>query len=242
MALPTETVYGLAADATNVDAVAKIFEIKNRPKFDPLIVHLPAKAALEKVALVPEELQKTVNVLTTQFWPGPLTLLLPKHPNVPDIVTSGLDTVAVRMSDHPVFRKIAKEFGKPLAAPSANRFGRISPTSAAAVLDELGGLIPLIVDGGACGRGLESTIVTLQAPEDTGGKGKKRKPRIEIVRPGPITAEDLKKYGVVVLPKNRKSRDATDTPEAPGSTGQPLRTEHTLAPVHDTGRLLTGAG
>ena len=132
IAMPTETVYGLAAYACDVEAVSKIFEVKGRPIFDPLIVHLPTKAALEEVAVVSEELEKTVRVLTTQFWPGPLTLLLPKKPSIPDIVTAGLDTVAVRMSEHPVFRKIIKEFGRPLAAPSANLFGRISPTSAAA--------------------------------------------------------------------------------------------------------------
>ncbi|MGK0184350.1 MAG: L-threonylcarbamoyladenylate synthase [Verrucomicrobiales bacterium] len=212
--LPTETVYGLAADACNEAAVAKIFEVKGRPKFDPLIVHLPTKAALDEVAEVPEELEKAVKVLTTQFWPGPLTLLLPKKPLIPDIVTGGLDTVAVRMSEHPVFRKIAKEFGRPIAAPSANRFGRISPTSAAAVMEELSGLVPLIVDGGACGRGLESTIVRLEAPEDSNGKGKKKKPRIEIVRAGSVTAEDLKNFGVVIKPKRGGRAQAVSA--APG--------------------------
>lgn len=214
--LPTETVYGLAADACNEEAVAKIFEVKGRPKFDPLIVHLPNKAALADVAEIPEDLVKAVQVLTTQFWPGPLTILLPKKPLIPDIVTAGLDTVAVRMSEHPVFRKIAKEFGRPIAAPSANRFGRISPTSAAAVQEELGGLVPLIVDGGACGRGLESTIVRLEAPEDSAGKGKKKKPRIEILRAGPITAEDLKNFGVVIKPK----RGARAKALASGAPGQ----------------------
>ncbi len=225
--LPTETVYGLAADAFNEDAVGKIFEAKGRPKFDPLIVHLPSKAALADVAVVSEELETIVNVLTTQFWPGPLTILLPRKPGVPDIVTAGLDTVAVRMSEHPVFRKIIKDFGRPLAAPSANRFGRISPTSAAAVLEELGGLIPLIVDGGACGRGLESTIVRLEPPEDGNvtAKGKKKKARIEIVRAGSITAEDLKNFGIVIRPR----RGARAVPGAPGqlashyAPGTPLR-------------------
>ncbi|MEZ5324943.1 MAG: L-threonylcarbamoyladenylate synthase [Verrucomicrobiales bacterium] len=214
--LPTETVYGLAADAFNEEAVGKIFEAKGRPRFDPLIVHLPSKAALADVAVVSEELEKVVNVLTNQFWPGPLTILLPKKPAVPDIVTAGLDTVAVRMSEHPVFRKIIKEFGRPLAAPSANRFGRISPTSAAAVQEELGGLIPLIVDGGACGRGLESTIVRLEPPEggEVTAKGKKKKPRIEIVRAGPITAEDLKNFGIVIRP--RRGARAEAVAGAPG--------------------------
>lgn len=218
VALPTETVYGLAADAVNVAAVARIFEVKERPLFDPLIVHLPAAAALDEVAQVPEELGPIVRVLTTQFWPGPLTLLLPRTAAVPDLVTSGLDTVAVRMSDHPVFRRIAREFGRPLAAPSANRFGRISPTSAIAVMEELGGRIPLIVDGGACSRGLESTIIRLTAPEDSSGKGRKRKPRIEIVRAGPVTAEELKKFGTIVRVRaDRQDGDpAQVAPDAPG--------------------------
>ena len=228
VALPTETVYGLAADAYSEAAVAKIFDAKDRPRFDPLIVHLPTKAALDEVVAVPEPVAKTVRILTTQFWPGPLTLLLPKKAIVPDIVTSGFDTVAVRMSEHPVFRRIAKEFGRPLAAPSANRFGRISPTSAAAVLEELRGRIPLIVDGGACGRGLESTIVRLEPPQDTAGKGKRRKPRIEILRAGPVTAEDLKKYGTVVHAK-RGVGGGTGAAAVPGqlpshyAPGTPLR-------------------
>src|SRR5437762_182923 len=130
VALPTETVYGLAADALRPDAVAKIFEAKERPRFDPLIVHLPDTSWLERVANVSTENEELVTKLTKAFWPGPFTLVLPKTDLIPDIVTAGLDTVAVRVSAHPRFREIVAALGKPLAAPSANRFGRISPTTA----------------------------------------------------------------------------------------------------------------
>ena len=165
VALPTETVYGLAADALNPEAVAKVFAAKERPSFDPLIVHIASRGDLKNVAIVPEDIAETVNKLTTAFWPGPLTLILPKHPDVPDLVTSGLPTVAVRQSAHPVFRAVGKELGRPIAAPSANRFGRISPTSASAVMKELGGRIPLIVDAGACSEGVESTIISIEPRE-----------------------------------------------------------------------------
>ena len=148
VAVPTETVYGLAADAFNAEAVAKVFEAKERPTFDPLIVHLSRFGELDRVAEVPEEIAEVVREIATKFWPGPLTMVLPKTAAVPDIVTSGLSTVAVRISKHEVIRTIAKELGRPLAAPSANRFGRVSPTSASAVLSELEGRIPLIIDGG----------------------------------------------------------------------------------------------
>ncbi len=207
VALPTETVYGLAADAYRPEAVAKIFEAKARPHFDPLIVHLPNKTMLGEVADVPADIAKTVTQLVETFWPGPLTLLLPKKPIIPDLVTAGLPTVAVRQCEHPVFHRILKQFGGPVAAPSANRFGKLSPTSAALVEDQLGGLIPLIVDGGACARGLESTIVRLQAGA--------AKPLIEILRPGPITEEDLKKFGKVVFAERNEAVEAA-APEAPG--------------------------
>jgi L-threonylcarbamoyladenylate synthase len=203
VALPTETVYGLAADAFNAEAVAKVFEIKERPSFDPLIVHLARVRDLSNVAKVPEELADLVKKLTKEFWPGPLTLVLPKTEAVPDIVTSGLPTVAVRISKHEVMRGVCKELGNPVAAPSANIFGRISPTSASAVLAELGGKIPLVVDGGACSEGLESTIVAVDLD---GGK-----PVLWMLRPGPVTREDLRKFARVAKPK-----PVGDKPEAPG--------------------------
>ena len=184
VALPTETVYGLAADATRPEAVLKIFEAKERPFFDPLIVHLPDLGWLDRITRDRDEL---IQQLTNRFWPGPLTIVLPKREIVPDLVTSGLDTVAVRMSAHPAFQKVAALFGKPLAAPSANRFGRISPTSARDVESELGGLISLIVDGGITSHGLESTIIAVAAGE------------IRILRSGPITPEQLAEFGKVTI-------------------------------------------
>jgi L-threonylcarbamoyladenylate synthase len=204
VALPTETVYGLAADAFNAEAVAKVFEVKERPSFDPLIVHIGHKRDLDLVAEVPEELEEIVTQLIETYWPGPLTLVLPRKPDVPDLVTSGLDTVAVRLSAHEVMRAVAKEI--PIAAPSANRFGRISPTSAQAVMDELGGKIPMIIDGGACRDGIESTIV---APEMT-DKG----PVLRLLRPGPIAREDLRKIAKVIKPKRTKA----DHIDSPGQT------------------------
>ena len=185
VALPTETVYGLAADALNPIAIAKIFEAKGRPRFDPLIIHLPDRDWLEKVTSVPAEDRQLISKLAEKFWPGPFTMVLPKCEIVPDIVTSGLDTVAVRVSAHPLFAEIVQAFGRPLAAPSANRFGRISPTTAQHVLDELGACIPLIVDAGPATHGIESTIV---APRD--GK-------IDILRRGPITTDELEKFAEI---------------------------------------------
>lgn len=205
VALPTETVYGLAADALNADAVAKIFAAKERPTFDPLIVHLPHKKDLDMVADVPEDIAPIVKKLTERFWPGPLTLILPKKSCVPDIVTAGLPTVAVRASQNLVFNRVARTLNKPLAAPSANRFGSISPTSANAVVEELGGRIPLILDAGACHFGLESTILKVEAASP--------KPRLIILRPGPITAEDLKPFGKPISIKKLKEEEK---PEAPG--------------------------
>ncbi|MDX6766004.1 MAG: L-threonylcarbamoyladenylate synthase [Candidatus Methylacidiphilales bacterium] len=154
--LPTETVYGLAGDGFNPQAVARIFEIKQRPTFDPLILHVPDAAGLERVAAdVPPLALK----LMARFWPGPLTLVLPRRPEVPDLVTSGMDTVAVRCPAHPVAQQVLRAFGGPLAAPSANPFGRLSPTTAEAVETELGNDLALVLDGGACIRGIESTII-----------------------------------------------------------------------------------
>ena len=144
VALPTETVYGLAADALNPAAVVKIFEAKERPLFDPLIVHLPGLSWLEQIAVIKDEMRSLLEKLTARFWPGPLTFVLPRKESIPDLVVAGLETVAVRMSAHPVFAETIREFGRPLAAPSANRFGRISPTTAEHVNEELDGRISLI--------------------------------------------------------------------------------------------------
>lgn len=185
VALPTETVYGLAASALNAIAVATIFEAKGRPHFDPLIVHLPDNEWLKKVADLRNEDRKVIRKLTEKFWPGPLTIVLPRKTIVPEIVTAGLETVAVRVSAHPVFAEIIRAFGAPLAAPSANRFGRISPTTAQHVFDELSGRVRLIIDGGATPHGIESTIVAV------------RDRKIEILRRGPVTSEQLSQFGRV---------------------------------------------
>jgi L-threonylcarbamoyladenylate synthase len=196
VALPTETVYGLAADALSPIAVAKIFEAKQRPRFDPLIVHLPDEQWLERVARIDNHSRTQITNLIAQFWPGPLTLVLPRQPVVPEIVTAGLDTVAVRMSSHPLFTEIISAFGKPLAAPSANRFGRISPTTADHVFGELNGRIPLIVDNGPTTHGIESTIVAVS--ED----------KIDILRRGPITVEQLAEFGPVEVTSASKAVSA----------------------------------
>jgi L-threonylcarbamoyladenylate synthase len=174
--MPTETVYGLAADAFQALACAKIFEAKARPAFDPLIVHLASQDWLERVALgVPEEARR----LAAAFWPGPLTLVLPKRPEIPGIVSSGLDTVAVRVPAHPVALELLRLAGTPLAAPSANRFGGLSPTRAQHVVLGLGDAVPLVLDGGPCSVGVESTIVDLS-------RGKPR-----LLRPGGLPRESI---------------------------------------------------
>jgi L-threonylcarbamoyladenylate synthase len=185
VALPTETVYGLAANALSADAVVKIFEAKYRPRLDPLIVHLPDGDWLERLARVRDEDRPLIEKLTDRFWPGPFTIILPRRSIVPDIVTGGQETIAVRMSSHRMFSEIIGAFGLPLAAPSANRFGRVSPTTAQHVLEELGGRVPLIVDAGPTMLGIESTIVAI------------RKGTIEILRRGPVTEEDLFTFGTV---------------------------------------------
>ena len=192
VALPTETVYGLAADALNPIAVAKIFEAKGRPRFDPLIIHLPDPGWLEKVADPLKQDRQLVSSLAEKFWPGPFTMVLPKRDIIPEIVTAGLETVAVRISAHPIFSEIVSAFGKPLSAPSANRFGRISPTTAKHVLDELNGHIPLIIDAGPTTHGIESTIVAVH-------DGK-----IDVLRRGPITSEQLSKFGEVGIATERE--------------------------------------
>jgi L-threonylcarbamoyladenylate synthase len=203
VALPTETVYGLAADALSPTACAKIFEAKERPLSDPLIVHVPSPDWLDKLA----HSSPTALALAEKFWPGPLTLVLPRREIVPDIVTAGEDTVALRMSAHAVFDSVVKKFGKPLAAPSANRFGRISPTTAAHVMAELDGRIPLILDGGPCAHGIESTIVHVRP------KG------LQILRHGPITEDDLRPFAPILsgsatvsAPGGLKSHYAPRTP------------------------------
>lgn len=161
--VPTETVYGLAGDARNDLACARIFEAKGRPRFNPLIVHLSSVEAADRIAT----LDGTARALAAAFWPGPLTLVLPLRAGhgLSPLVTAGLGTVAIRLPAHPLARRVLHRFGAPIAAPSANPSGRISPTTAAHVLAGLDGRIAAVLDGGACGVGLESTIL---APSDNG--------------------------------------------------------------------------
>ena len=159
--MPTETVYGLAADATNANAVAGIYAAKGRPSFNPLIVHVLDLAAAERVAMFND----AARALARQYWPGPLTLVLPLRPDsgIASLVTAGLPTIALRVPAHPAMQALLSATGKPLAAPSANASGRISPTRAAHVIKSLGGRIPLIIDAGSTEIGLESTIVAIDA-------------------------------------------------------------------------------
>jgi L-threonylcarbamoyladenylate synthase len=158
VAFPTETVYGLGADAFNPAGVAKVFDLKKRPHFDPLIVHVSRKEMVRQVSLrVPERAQ----ILMDQFWPGPLTIILDKAESVPDIVTAGLRTVGVRMPNHPVAANLIDRLGHPVAAPSANPFGYMSATRASDVARLFAGRLPLVLDGGPCAYGIESTIVSV---------------------------------------------------------------------------------
>jgi L-threonylcarbamoyladenylate synthase len=177
VAFPTETVYGLGANALSSEAVAHIFAAKDRPSWDPLIVHISDRAMLDLVADIGPEIQTRVESLIANFWPGPLTLLLPRTSRVPDAVTSGRPLVGVRMPAHPVAANLIRETNLPIAAPSANRFGRTSPTSAAHVLHDLIGRVDAVLDGGPTSVGVESTVLDpTQTP-------------LLIYRPGAITAQ-----------------------------------------------------
>jgi L-threonylcarbamoyladenylate synthase len=176
VAFPTETVYGLGADASNPEAVRRIFLAKGRPVDHPLIVHIPSVASLDAWVLsVPEAAQQ----LAAHFWPGPLALILKKRPEVPLEVTGGQDTVGLRVPDHPIALRLLQAFGGGVAAPSANRFCRISPTLAIHVQEELGESVDMILDGGACQVGVESTIVDLSGSQP------------KLLRPGHITRDQI---------------------------------------------------
>ena len=181
VAFPTETVYGLGADAFNPAAVARIFQEKERPSFDPLIVHI---SSVEQLPLLTRAITPTVLKLAESFWPGPLTLVLPKQPGVHDIVTSGLDTVAIRMPNHEVALKLITLSGTAIAAPSANKFGQLSPTHHKHVTKQLKG-VEYVIQGGNTSVGIESSVVAVEEG------------RIQILRPGKITAADIR----AVLPE-----------------------------------------
>jgi len=209
VAFPTETVYGLGADARNPTALAKIFAAKGRPADHPLIVHLPDATHLDAWAI---DIPAAAHTLAAACWPGPLTLILKRHPAVPDLVTGGQDTVGVRVPNHPVALALLREFGSGIAAPSANKFGRISPTTAAHVQEELGAsgekAVAMILDGGACAVGIESTIIDLTSPT----------PRI--LRPGAISADTLHQLLHVPVHDNHAAQqtdNARHTPRVSGS-------------------------
>lgn len=196
VAFPTETVYGLGADAYNPLAVARIFEVKRRPYFDPLIVHIAYPAHLKKLV---KKIPSSAKKLTEKLWPGPLTVVLLKEENIPDIVTAGLPSIAVRMPDHPMALSLIKESKCPIAAPSANPFGYLSPTTAEHVREQLGDQVDLILDGGPCPVGVESTIISFL----------ENKPRL--LRPGGVSLEEIEAMiGKVEISPIK------DRPSAPG--------------------------
>ena len=200
VAVPTETVYGLAADATNAEAVARIYAAKGRPAFNPLIVHVLDLRAAEEIGCLDGE----ARALATKHWPGPLTLVVPlrKGAGIASLVTAGLQTIALRIPAHPAMQALLKACGRPLAAPSANASGLISPTRASHVLASLGGRIPLIIDGGATQRGIESTIIAA-----TGGA-------LRLLRRGPIEidATEAKRASAIEAPGQLASHYAPRKP------------------------------
>lgn len=196
--VPTETVYGLAADATNPDATVKIFKAKGRPFIDPLIVHVCDMRMAKEVAHFSDAALK----LADAFWPGPLTMILPKTDLIPDIVTAGLKTVAVRMPSHPIMHELINISGKPIAAPSANPFGYVSPTTAEHVSSMLGDKIDFVLDGGKCACGVESTIVLMTSSPK------------KLLRPGPIPPNEIEKVLGEEIDKLPKTNEAH--PQAPG--------------------------
>jgi len=197
VAFPTETVYGLGADAFNPLAVARIFEVKRRPYFDPLIVHVANPSDVRKLA---KEILSNAKKLIERFWPGPLTIVLLKEEDIPDIVTAGLPTVAIRMPNHPMALSLIKESKCPIAAPSANPFGYLSPTTAEHVRDQLGDQVDLILDGGPCPVGIESTILSFL----------EEKPRL--LRPGGVSLEEIES----IIGKVEVSPKEEGKPSAPG--------------------------
>jgi L-threonylcarbamoyladenylate synthase len=224
--VPSETVYGLAANALDVEACAGIFRAKGRPSTDPLIVHLASAHQLGKVA----EVNEAALLLATAFWPGPLTLVLPKKACVPDLVTAGKSTVAVRVPAHPLFRRLIRLAGSPLAAPSANPFGYISPTSAAHVRDGLAGTeLRAVLDGGDCTVGVESTILDLTKPEQ---------PRL--LRPGGLPVESIEKVlgRAVIQPRKPHQVRAGVAAIAPGMLSRHYSPRTPLR-LHDTITLKT---
>lgn len=234
VAFPTETVYGLGANALDPLAVAGIFELKGRPRFDPLIVHLDTADLLPTVAdltAIPTAIGgELIEQLVERFWPGPLTLVLPKADAVPGIVTSDLPTVAVRVPDHPIARRLIRAAGVPVAAPSANRFGRTSPTTAQHVADSFADQSPLILDGGPCRVGVESTVLSLI----------ESRPRL--LRPGGVAVEELEEITGPIERALPSSESENSPASSPGMLAShyapqtPLRLSDEAAPHPDSDR------
>ena len=227
VALPTETVYGLAARADSAEAVAAIFRAKGRPDFNPLIVHVPSLAIAEELARFDDRARS----LADTFWPGPLTLVLPLRDGarITPAVTAGLPTIALRCPAHPAMRALLEAVGLPLAAPSANRSGGVSPSTAQHVVDSLGERVPLVLDGGACAAGLESTIVALR---DGGGW--------QLLRPGPITEEQL--AAVLGSPADAVTSAAIEAPGQLASHYAPGKPMRLNAQAAAAGEFLIGFG
>jgi len=211
VAFPTETVYGLGANALSAEAVAGIFVAKKRPSWDPLIVHLSSAEQLPGITEIPDNLRSRIASLTKQFWPGPLTLLLPRNAMIPDSVTAGRPLVGVRVPAHPVARALLAAADLPIAAPSANLFGHTSPTTAAHVLDDLSGRIDAVLDGGASNIGVESTVLD---PTTT---------PMMIYRPGAITAGQLTLATGIEVERFRENPDLPHLPESLPSPGVGIR-------------------
>lgn len=203
VAIPTETVYGLAADALDQEAVAGIFRAKGRPATNPLIVHVCDAEMAHGLA---KSWPRAADSIAKNLWPGPVTVVVPRGPSIPDIVTAGGPTVALRCPDHRLARRLIEKTGRPLAAPSANRSEAVSPTTAAHVLESLGSRVDLILDGGPCGRGIESTVVdcTVEPPR--------------ILRPGPMSREQLEAVigGSVIWPDEQRSDTSSAPLRSPG--------------------------
>lgn len=200
--MPTETVYGLAADAENADAVRKIFMAKGRPQDNPLIVHL---ADISDISDYAYDIPDIAYKIAERFCPGPLTMVLPKRDRIPDITSAGLDTVGIRIPSHKAARKLIKFSGKAIAAPSANLSGSPSPTTAIHVMNDMSGKIPAVIDGGSCPVGVESTVISFES-----GK-------IRILRPGFVSAEELSEFGEVII--DRHITEAADNGEKVLSPG-----------------------
>lgn len=223
VAFPTETVYGLGCNALDPEAVARVFEVKQRPSLDPLIVHIATRSSLDFLV---QTTSRDEHRLMDAFWPGPLTLVLRRSESVSDLVTAGLPTVAIRMPAHPVARALIREAGVPIAAPSANPFGYVSPTTAEHVRQALGERIDLILDGGPCPIGVESTIVSMAGAQP------------ELLRPGALPLPDIE---AVVGPVARRG-GSDQRPQAPGQLARHYATRTPLVILPARGARLLGTG